>query len=135
MTTTKLYWDDAFATSFETEGCALGRHGERASIVLDRTLFYPEAGGQLGDTGKLHAKGFGALAIVDTQIDEDGRIHHVLGGSAPEGFAEAAASLTITGQVEEKGRRDLTIPSVEALDSFIRSALEQGGSARMPVAA
>jgi len=36
---------------------------------------------------------------------------------------------------DEKGRRDLTIPSLPALDGFIRSALEQGGGARLPVAA
>jgi CRP/FNR family transcriptional regulator len=29
---------------------------------------------------------------------------------------------------DEKGRRDLTIPSLGALDGFIRTALEQGGS-------
>jgi len=36
---------------------------------------------------------------------------------------------------DEKGRRDLTIPSLTALDGFIRSALEQGTSTRLPVAA
>ena len=36
---------------------------------------------------------------------------------------------------DEKGRRDLTIPSLSALDGFIRNALEQGGATRLPVAA
>ena len=36
---------------------------------------------------------------------------------------------------DEKGRRDLTIPSLAALDGFIRGALEQGGGTRMPAAA
>jgi hypothetical protein len=36
---------------------------------------------------------------------------------------------------DEKGRRDLTIPSLEALDSFIRSAIEQGGGTRHPAVA
>jgi CRP/FNR family transcriptional regulator len=36
---------------------------------------------------------------------------------------------------DEKGRRDLTIPSLPALDGFIRSALEQGASNRVPLAA
>ena len=33
---------------------------------------------------------------------------------------------------DEKGRRDLTIPCLRALDGFIRSALEQGGSGPGP---
>ena len=36
---------------------------------------------------------------------------------------------------DEKGRRDLTIPSLAALDGFIRGALEQGGGARLQAAA
>jgi CRP/FNR family transcriptional regulator len=36
---------------------------------------------------------------------------------------------------DEKGRRDLTIPSVAALNSFIRGALEQGSPTRLPAAA
>jgi CRP/FNR family transcriptional regulator len=36
---------------------------------------------------------------------------------------------------DEKGRRDLTIPSVAALNSFIRGALEQGNPTRLPAAA
>ena len=36
---------------------------------------------------------------------------------------------------DEKGRRDLTIPSLAALDGFIRGALEQGGGTRTPAAA
>jgi len=36
---------------------------------------------------------------------------------------------------DEKGRRDLTIPSLAALDGFIRGALEQGGSTTLPAAA
>jgi CRP/FNR family transcriptional regulator, anaerobic regulatory protein len=36
---------------------------------------------------------------------------------------------------DEKGRRDLTIPSLTALDGFIRGALDQSNGARLPVAA
>lgn len=36
---------------------------------------------------------------------------------------------------DEKGRRDLTIPSLGALDGFIRNALDQDNRARLPVAA
>jgi CRP/FNR family transcriptional regulator len=36
---------------------------------------------------------------------------------------------------DEKGRRDLSIPNLGALEGFIRSAVEQGGSTRLPAAA
>ena len=58
-------------------------------------------------------------------------------GMTLESVSRALRRLAQCGVIrfEEKGRRDLTIPSVDALDGFIRSALEQGGSARMPAAA
>jgi len=42
--------------------------GETAQIVLDQTPFYAEAGGQMGDTGQLHAED-GAAEVSDTQKD------------------------------------------------------------------
>ncbi len=36
---------------------------------------------------------------------------------------------------DEKGRRDLTIPSLAALDNFIRKALDQDSAVRLPAAA
>lgn len=58
-------------------------------------------------------------------------------GMTLESVSRALRRLAQCGIIrfEEKGRRDLTIPSVDALDGFIRTALEQGGSARMPAAA
>ena len=42
--------------------------GETVQIVLDQTTFYAEAGGQVGDTGQLHAEN-GAAEVSDTQKD------------------------------------------------------------------
>ncbi len=41
---------------------------ETAQVVLDQTPFYAEAGGQMGDTGQLHADD-GAAQVSDTQKD------------------------------------------------------------------
>lgn len=93
MATEKLYWPDPFATSFE----ALARTGElggKPSIVLDRTLFYPESGGQLADTGTLAVAGR-ELRVLDVQVADDGTIHHFVEGSAEPLEAAAAASGTI----------------------------------------
>ncbi len=42
--------------------------GETVQVVLDQTPFYAEAGGQVGDTGRLHGAD-GAAEISDTQKD------------------------------------------------------------------
>ena len=48
-------------------------------VVLDRTLFYPEGGGQLGDQGLL-----GDVMVCDTMI-ENGTIYHLTDGPVPMG--------------------------------------------------
>ena len=42
--------------------------GETVQVVLDQTPFYAEAGGQVGDTGRLHGED-GAADVADTQKD------------------------------------------------------------------
>lgn len=40
--------------------------GEEATIILDKTVFYPESGGQVGDTGEF-VKGKSSLEVLDTK--------------------------------------------------------------------
>jgi len=82
MPTEKLYWDDPFALTFEAKDAAVAVFDARPSLVLPATRFYPEAGGQLGDTGTLEVGGM-ALDVVDTQVTEDGVIHHILAEPPP----------------------------------------------------
>jgi alanyl-tRNA synthetase len=100
MSTEKLYWKDPFATSFEAGGARASRFGERASIVLERTLFYPEGGGQLADAGTLRL-GDRELRVEDVQIDEAEEIHHIV----PE-LLEVSVPETIQGSIDEGRRRD-----------------------------
>jgi len=60
-------------------------------IVLDKTPFYAEMGGQVGDTGLLHLPGhdwteMGRLEVLDTQKDGELIVHRakLLSGRAPE---------------------------------------------------
>ncbi len=62
-------------------------------VVLDRTLFYPEGGGQLGDQGTL-----GKAKVLDTRI-ENGVIYHLTNCSVEEG--------EISGQIDWERRRQL----------------------------
>ena len=78
MATTRLYHDDATLRRFDATVVAHGAHRDRPGIVLDRTAFYPEAGGQLGDHGTL-----GGATVTDTQELDDGTILHVIDGELP----------------------------------------------------
>ncbi|MDI7249057.1 MAG: alanine--tRNA ligase [Bacillota bacterium] len=53
------------------------RAGERARVLLDRTPFYAEAGGQVADTGEIT---HGALSarVLDVQRTPGGRIFHLV---------------------------------------------------------
>ncbi len=106
--TEKLYWSDPMATTFAASGLRVASHGGKASLVLGRTLFYPEGGGQLGDSGTLAVESF-LLRVADTQIDESGEIHHVLAEALPaelETRLASAPDLLVRGSLDESRRRD-----------------------------
>ncbi len=54
-------------------------------LVLDRTPFYPEKGGQVGDRGVIESQEV-KYSVSDTQVDEKGIIYHV--GRFVKGKAE-----------------------------------------------
>jgi alanyl-tRNA synthetase len=88
MSTARLYHDDAYLRRFEATVVAHASHRERAGVVLDRSAFYPEAGGQLGDRGSL-----AGATVVDTQELDDGRIVHVVDGELPSIGSAVAGEL------------------------------------------
>lgn len=100
MTTKKLYDIDAYATTFEakvlscTEQTCANTNGDVArlyEVVLDRTLFFPEEGGQTPDKGVL-----GGEEVLDVQIHED-VITHIL-------LQPLAVGATVTGEIDWKHR-------------------------------
>jgi alanyl-tRNA synthetase len=63
-------------------------------LVFDKTPFYAEMGGQVGDTG--HALlGGSAVAIADTVKDKSGRHLHKVAAETPAPLAGAAADLSV----------------------------------------
>ena len=74
--------------------------GEQGAIVLDRTPFYAESGGQVGDAGRI-AGAAGLFAVADTQKGELGtHVHH---GELTQGTL--AVGETVQPQIDV-GRRD-----------------------------
>lgn len=74
-----LFRDDAYATEFEAEVLA----ATPGRVVLDRTLFYPEGGGQPGDVGVLRLAEGREIQVIDTRKGEQpGTVAHVLADPA-----------------------------------------------------
>ena len=93
MTTEKLYYQDAYLRTFTGRvlSCAQGR--EAWEVVLDRTAFYPEGGGQPGDSGLL-----GGVTVLDTH-ERDGQVLH---------FCDAPLTVgdTVSGEIDWAQRFD-----------------------------
>ena len=102
MTTDKLYLNDALLLHFQGTVTAVGRLGDQATVCLDRSAFYGEAGGQLGDTGVLHQDGR-FWTVTDCQYDDAGMLHHLL--AAADDLPAVGA--VVTGEVTFARRRDM----------------------------
>jgi alanyl-tRNA synthetase len=71
--TIKLYDEDPYLINFKARVVGMDENG----VELDRTAFYPEGGGQVGDTGFLSG-----VTVVDTKKEGEAIIH-VLDSSPP----------------------------------------------------
>lgn len=87
-----LFRDDAYLKSASARVVALHENG----IELDRTIFYPLGGGQLGDTGVLVRASGERIAIADTRkgaaMDS---VLHVPAGAMPQPEIGERVSLEI----------------------------------------
>ena len=114
----------------EVESAAAGSEVE---VVLDRTPFYAEMGGQVGDTGKLTAPGL-YVHVTDTKHRDGGLESHV--GVVEEGTISVGDSVTAT---IDAGRRELirrNHTATHLLDAALKKVLgdhvNQAGSLVAP---
>ena len=66
MLTELVFRDDAYAQTLEATVTAVHEHG----VEFDRTIFYPQGGGQVGDVGVLRRANGETLTVVDTRKGE-----------------------------------------------------------------
>ena len=90
--TEKLYYEDPKLFKFKAR--VLGVEGDK--VVLDRTAFYPESGGQDCDVGFFVVNG--SKIVVLGVYEEDGVVYHVIEGKLRvgdevEGFVDAERRL------------------------------------------
>ena len=79
METKKLYYDDPFLSEFDALVLSCEKEESGFSVVLDRTAFYPEGGGQPCDTGTL-----GGAQVLEVR-DRAGVIVHRCGAALTPG--------------------------------------------------
>ena len=93
METEKLYYADPFLTEFDARVLACEAVKDGFAVVLDRTAFYPEGGGQPYDTGVL-----GGVEVLDVH-ERAGVITHKCASPLPVGAA-------VHGKIDQARRFD-----------------------------
>jgi misacylated tRNA(Ala) deacylase len=97
--TEELFREDATLRECEARVIAV----EEGGVILDRTVFYPQGGGQAGDSGVLRATGGAVFEISDTRkskLHAGGVLHVLAAGAAPP-----PVGTTVSAQIDT-ARRD-----------------------------
>jgi alanyl-tRNA synthetase len=116
MATELLYHQSPAPLAFEATVVAHGTLGDRPAVVLDRTGFYPEAGGQLADRGTI-----AGLPVLDVQVDDARRVLHAVGGEPP------AVGTPVRGEVD-RARRKFFAAQHTGQHMFSRALIEVAGA-------
>ena len=87
--TALLFRDDAYASSCQAHVVEVTPEG---GVILDRTIFYAQGGGQPGDSGAILRANGERLEIRNTVYGSDrSQIVHQVGGSAASAFSAGEA--------------------------------------------
>lgn len=94
--TEKIYDTDPHILTFEAvvQSCEEAKTPGQYAVILNRTAFFPEEGGQGSDDGIL-----GGLPVLHVSIDKENTLTHFLPGSLPVGS-------TVSGSVDWEKRFD-----------------------------
>ena len=106
--------------------------GERGIVILDKTTFYGESGGQVGDTGEIISDKF-KLKVTDTKKTKDGFHLHLV--EVEEGKLEKAPVKAIIDVGRRNNiRRNHSVTHLlhRALKDVLGNHVNQAGSLVMP---
>ena len=109
--TEKLYDQNSHLFTFEATVLDCREEKKGFSVVLDRTAFFPEGGGQLADTGTL-----GAARVLDVH-EREGEIRHYIDAPLPVG-----ERVTGTLNAEQRLRRMQNHSGEHILSGLVHNA-------------
>jgi alanyl-tRNA synthetase len=132
---TKFLGYDFLETESVVETVLPGKQPGELNIVLDRTPFYAEMGGQVGDRGLLHVPGHdwtevGQLRVTDTQKRGDVFVHRatLVEGRAPEPGEAVRISVDADRRKLSEGHHTVTHLLHWALHEVVSCDASQKGS-------
>jgi len=108
------------------------KQGETILIVLDKTPFYGESGGQVGDTGSIKGEGID-LKVVDTKKDGE-RIIHYCEGTFTDPSANTNVHCVVDAERRQEIKRNHTATHLlhAALKQVLGNHIHQAGSLVAP---
>jgi alanyl-tRNA synthetase len=102
--TERLYYDYAAPEPFSAEIREIRPLGDRAALLLDKTIFYPEGGGQEADRGRVNG-----AALLDVKevpgVAAEKEILHIVSAADAKNLAPGPAALLL----DSRRRRDFTV--------------------------
>jgi alanyl-tRNA synthetase len=98
METQRLYYEEPSAEPLAAHILEIRPYGDKAAVILDATVFYPEGGGQPGDRGTING-----VSVLEVQ-EKNGEILHIINSEDPRGLSLGPAELIL----DRKRRRDFT---------------------------
>jgi alanyl-tRNA synthetase len=119
------------ADSIEDVECtvldAFTDHGN--CVILDRTPFYAECGGQIGDTGILQGENW-TLNVTSVMKSRDGEILHQVDGEIPQNFLGIRVRASVDARTRLASARNHTATHILhwALRSVLGPHVKQAGS-------
>ena len=82
--TQKLYYENQYIKEFTAKVVSCEKAENGYEVILDKTAFYPEGGGQPGDTGFI-----GGVEVIDT-VEKGGEIIHICKTAVETGKTECS---------------------------------------------
>jgi alanyl-tRNA synthetase len=120
------------------DGQAAGelRKGQHGLIVLDRTAFYPEGGGQVGDQGVIRSSD-GVFRVSDTQRIDDRHVAHfgVVEAGVVRNETDVTVEVDALRRTETARHHTLTHILHRTLKDLLGESTEQKGSLVAPTVA